>query len=59
MFVSGGCQRSKVAPLRSHGEGRRPKRDELRQFPQILGSGGQQELVFGAARATEAQSDRA
>jgi hypothetical protein len=32
------------------------ERDELRQFPQILGGGGQQELVFRSARATQAQS---
>ena len=33
-----------------------PVRDELRQFPQVLGCGGQQELVFGSAWATEAQT---
>ena len=32
------------------------ERDELRQFPQILGGGGQQELVFRSAQATQAQS---
>ena len=35
---------------------RRRERVELRQFPQILGGGGQQELVFRSARATQAQS---
>ena len=30
--------------------------DELRQFPQILGGGGQQELVIRSARTAQAQS---
>ena len=38
------------------GEDRRLMRDELRQFPEILGGGGQQELIFGSLWATEAQS---
>jgi hypothetical protein len=40
----------------SQGEGWLREGDEFRQFPQILGGGGQQELVLGSARATEAQS---
>src|ERR1700678_4352683 len=38
------------------GEARRRKGDGLRQFPQVLGSGGQKELVFGPIWATEARS---
>ena len=30
--------------------------DGLRQFPQVLGIGGQKELVFGSARPAQAQS---
>ena len=40
----------------SYGEDGRRNGDELRQFPQVLGGGGQEELVFRSARATEAQS---
>jgi hypothetical protein len=38
------------------GEARRRKGDGLRQFPQVLGSGGQKELVFGPIWAAEARS---
>ena len=31
-------------------------RDELRQLPQILGGGGQEELIFGSVWTAEAQS---
>ena len=57
--ANSGCddsQGGRVRPFPSCGEDRRRKGDELRQFPQILGGGGQQELVFGPARATQAQS---
>jgi hypothetical protein len=40
----------------SCGEDRCRGRDELRQFPQVLGGGGQQELIFGSTRPTQAQS---
>jgi hypothetical protein len=40
------------------GENWRRERDKLGQFPQILGCGGQYELVFGSVRATEAQSTK-
>ena len=40
----------------SCGEDGRRERNELRQFSQILGCGGQQELVFGSVWTTEAQS---
>jgi hypothetical protein len=33
-------------------------RDELRQFPEILGGGGQQKLIFGAVWTAEAQSTK-
>ena len=56
MCVSGGCQRGKLSLSASCGEDRRRKGDELRQFPQILGGGGQKELIFGSARPAEAQS---
>jgi hypothetical protein len=29
--------------------------DQLRQFPQILGGGGQEEVVFGSAWSAQAQ----
>jgi len=38
------------------GEDRRRKGDEFRQLSEVLGGGGQQELVFGAARPAQAQS---
>jgi hypothetical protein len=38
------------------GEDRRRKGYELSQFPQILGGGAQQELVFRSARPAQAQS---
>jgi hypothetical protein len=34
----------------------RRKRDELRQFPQILGRGGLEELIFGSAWPAQTQS---
>jgi hypothetical protein len=40
----------------SCGEYGRREWDELRQFPQVLGGGGQQELVFRSAGAAQAQS---
>ena len=40
----------------SRGEDRCRKGDELRQFPEVLGGGGQQELVLGSIWTTEAQS---
>ena len=40
----------------SCGEDRRRKGDELRQFPEILGGGGQEELVLGSVRPAETQS---
>jgi hypothetical protein len=40
----------------SCGEDWRWEGDELRQFPKILGGGGQQELVLGSIWTTEAQS---
>ena len=40
----------------SGGEDRLLEGRQLRQFPEILGCGGQQELVLGAARSAEAQS---
>jgi hypothetical protein len=43
-------------PFASCGEDRRRKGDEIGQFPQILGSGGQEELVLGSARPAQAQS---
>jgi hypothetical protein len=54
--VSGGCLQSKAALFASQGEGLLREGDELRQFPQILDGGGQQELVLGSPRVTEAQS---
>jgi hypothetical protein len=45
-----------MSPFALCGEDRRRERDELRQFPQILGGGGQQELIFGSARPAHAQS---
>jgi hypothetical protein len=39
--VGGGCERDKFGRCASRREGRRRKQDELRQFPQILGGGGQ------------------
>ena len=56
MCVSGGCQRGKLSLSASCGEDWRRERDELRQFPQILGCGGQQELVLGSIWAAEAQA---
>jgi hypothetical protein len=38
------------------GEDRRRKGDQFRQLSEVLGGGGQQELVFGAARPAQAQS---
>ena len=40
----------------SRGEDRGWEGNDFSQFPQILGGGGQQELVFGSTWATEAQS---
>ena len=56
MCVSGGCQRGKLSLSASCGEDWRRERDELRQFPQILGCGGQQELVLGSIWVAEAQA---
>ena len=47
---------AKLSCAASCGRIRCRERVELRQFPQILGGGGQQELVFRSARATQAQS---
>ena len=47
---------AKLGLFSSCGEEGRRRRDELRQFPQVLGGGRQQELVFGSARPTQAQS---
>jgi hypothetical protein len=45
-----------VEPRASCGEDWPRYWDQLRQFPQILGGGGQKELVFRSAGATQAQS---
>jgi hypothetical protein len=50
------CKRRLSARTALCGEDWRRERNELRQFPQILGSGGQKELVFRSARAAQAQS---
>jgi hypothetical protein len=43
--IAGGCQRGKkAAPAASFGEDWRQEEDELYQFPQILGGGGQATL---------------
>ena len=54
--VGVGCQRGKAWCSASRGEDWRRKGDELRQFPEVLGGGGQQELVLGSIWTTEAQS---
>jgi hypothetical protein len=43
-------------PFASCGEDRRREREELRQFSEVLGGGGQQELIFRSARPAQAQS---
>jgi len=53
--ISDGCQRAKTGLLASSSEDWRWKRDELRQLPQILGGGCQEELVFRSARSAQAQ----
>ena len=40
----------------SCGEDGRRERNELRQLSEVLGGGGQQELIFGSTRPTQAQS---
>ena len=40
----------------SCGEDGRRDRNELRQLSEVLGGGGQQELIFGSTRPTQAQS---
>jgi hypothetical protein len=50
------CQRGKVRPGASCGEVRRRQWDELRQFPQIFGGGGQEELVLRSVRPPQAQA---
>src|SRR5271168_2570596 len=47
---------AKLGLCASCGEDGRRKGDELRQFPQVLGGGGQQELVLGSLWAAQAQS---
>jgi hypothetical protein len=54
--VSAAVSEAKPGLSASYGEDWRRERNELHQFPQILGCGGQQELVFGSARAAQAQS---
>ena len=44
------------APSGLCSEDLRRKGDELRQFPQILGCGGKEELIFPPSRPTQAQS---
>jgi hypothetical protein len=53
---SDGCQGGKAAVPASCGEDRLLEGYKLRQLPQFLGCGGQQELVFGSAWSAEAQS---
>jgi hypothetical protein len=40
----------------SCGEDGRRERNELRQLSEVLGGGGQQELIFGSTRPTQAPS---
>jgi len=40
----------------SCGEDGRRERNDLRQLSEVLGGGGQQELIFGSTRPTQAQS---
>jgi hypothetical protein len=47
---------AKVSLCALCGVDRRRMRDELREFPKILGGGGQQELIFGSVWTAEAQS---
>jgi hypothetical protein len=49
---------AKLSCAASCGEDWHRERDKLCQFPQILGGGGQQELVLGSGWATEAQSTK-
>jgi hypothetical protein len=51
-----GVNEANLVPSTSGGEDWRWEGDELRQFPQVLGGSGQEELVLGFARATQAQS---
>src|SRR5271168_3223309 len=46
MVVAAAIGAVEMSPFASCGEDRGRKRDELRQFPQILGCGRQEELVF-------------
>jgi hypothetical protein len=47
---------AKLSLTTSYGEDRRRKADDFRQFSEVLGGGGQHELVPGSARSAEAQS---
>ena len=47
---------AKLCLFASGGEDRRRMRNELRQFPEILGGGCQQELIFGSVWTAEAQT---
>ena len=49
---------TKLGLCASRGEDGRRKGNELRQFPEILGGGGQEELVLGSVRAAETQSTK-
>ena len=54
--VGGGVslQRGKAGPSASSGEDERRNGDKLRQLPQILGGGGQEEFIFGSVWSAQA-----
>ena len=55
MAVAAAIGAVELRRLASNGEDWRWKGDELRQLPQILGGGCQEELVFGSAWSAQAQ----
>jgi hypothetical protein len=55
MAVAAAIDAVELRSFASHGEDWRGKGDELRQLPQILGGGCQEELVFRSARSAQAQ----
>ena len=55
MVVAAAIDAVELRSFASNGEDWRGKGDELRQLPQILGGGCQEELVFRSARSAQAQ----
>jgi hypothetical protein len=55
MVVAAATGAVELKRFASNGEDWRSKGNELRQLPQILGGGGQEELVLRSARSAQAQ----